>query len=671
MKTPAITRADKEGSAAASDLGNRFIIYGEKGDITNVAPTAGNFVFPNYQVNWVNSSANTTSSNSKGWEYVGYTHSENYQNNITRDPSSAADDEVKASNSAQTIKYWDYNANNYIFTAVSADDDDIDKGRVKIQKNEYGATAYDKGYTITLAKSGDADSYKYPTLNKLYFSDRNVIAKSEGTDRNATNAYGGNVTMKFRNLVSHIRAGIYERIPGYDITSMTFYISDGDDAGDELDATAASTFGAICKNSKANDFEGTLKVEYYGTSDSGPENQPKVTVSSSSTTKDDLILGSNFNLSTSKKLGEDAAHPTWDTDGGTFTEVLPQITNDANLKLTVDYTLWNSVTQETIEIKGSTAEIPSQYLQWKPNYQYTYLFKITDGALYPITFDAVEIIAEDGNVEYITTVSEPSITTYSKASAVTANNEYKTKNNIYVAVEDGSTNPALAVTGADINAKLYFVTLAESTDDGDTPAATASQSITEISVANAITNGTKDNDLAPTTWTVKDANKWKLTVKDISSTLTGELTSIPADDSPSGVTLSINVAKFRPTPSYQKIEENALLTKDKTYYTSNSEDAVSFVAAEGAKADASTYEMTATGAGDYAFEYTKAAVNATYEIITSGTTITAGTKYYTESSGVYTEDTAESDFSADGSQYRQTSPYKPATKYYKIIKVVE
>jgi hypothetical protein len=68
---PRPTRA--AGAEAATALGNQFIVYGEKGSITNAAPTEGNYVFPNYQVNYIDNSSYTTTSNTKGWEYVGYT----------------------------------------------------------------------------------------------------------------------------------------------------------------------------------------------------------------------------------------------------------------------------------------------------------------------------------------------------------------------------------------------------------------------------------------------------------------------------------------------------------------------------------------------------------------------------------------------------------------------
>ena len=651
---PNATRAS--GQVAATALGNQFIVYGEKGAETNEAPEEGKLVFPNYQVNWANNTAYTTTSNTKGWEYVGYTHSPEYQSNIkTKSESAAA--AVNASSAEQTIKYWDYSAANYIFTAVSAYNADITAGRVKIQKNEYGTTKYDKGYTITLAKTGAAEPYTYPTLNKLYFSDRKVIKQSAGADRETKNAYGGNVTLTFRNLVSQIRAGVYETIPGYGIKEIKFYVSDGNDAGTDPDLTTDHAFGAICQNTKADQYEGTVTVVYYTNSDGDLENQPKVTASGIPAA--DLILGNNFNnLSTSALLSTTSAEPTWDKSDKSFTEVLPQIENDQNLKLTVDYTLWNSVTGETIEVKGATAEIPSQYLQWKPNYKYTYLFKISDNTngftnplldpagLWPITFDALEVEAEDNKVEFITTVSEPSITSYAKASAVITDNEYLTGSNIYVVVEDNHTNPAVTinVTNKKPSANLYTVTI----EDG------AAQVITEASVANAIAKGTY-NDVAKT-YTVTDALSKSMVVTE--SDLLSTITTIPAADSPSGVDLTINGVKFAPAlPTLTQVASGTL-TADKTYYTSATGEG-RFVAGGSESSDGTNYwEKTATTAGYYVFEY------ITYDAGTQLAADTALDGYFTLSSDTYTVCTPGS--KADGS-----TKYYQQSRTYKVIKLVD
>ena len=477
---PMSTRA--EGAAAATKLHSQFIVWGEKNetDETEATTASGKLVFPNYKVTYTANTAYTTTSNTKDWEYVGLSYGAENANVKIKGTAVTTD--------VQTIKYWDYGATSYTFTAVSALPADISGAKVIINKVAAGTTdQYDKGYTVTVTDMAD--------LSSLYFADRVNIEKTATYDRTQTNKYGGNVTFTFRNGVSKVRVGMYETIPGYDVKITKFYY-DADAAADAAkpafsEMTDESTTDFVASvpsvspdvtNSKTS-VAGTFTVKYYeknSTNDAaGISNHPTISFEPTTSTdrKQYLKLGSQITAAT--KLGETSTAATYDTADGEdadseadYTTVFPQETNNKNMKLKVDYQLKNTVTGETINITGKTAEVPAQYLQWKPNYKYTYLFKITDDDLYPITFDALTVEAEDGTVEYITTVSEPSITTYAKGSAVTANSDYKAGEVIYAVVEDGS---ALATLHAG-NMKLYTVT---TSDDTNFP-------ITEASVAEAI-----------------------------------------------------------------------------------------------------------------------------------------------------------------------------------------
>ena len=607
---PQVTRAG--GATAATALGNQFIVWGEKGEAStgaayttdDAAANTHQLVFKNYVVEYSGNTAYTTTSNTKDWEYVGITP---FATNVS----------PLTGETTQTIKYWDYGASNYVFTAVSALPADISSGRVNISKTISGSTVYDKGYTITLAKTTVPDTY--PSLDKIYLSDRLVISNAEpGSNREAVNKYGGNVTLTFRNLLSQVRAGVYETIPGYDIQSIKFYKTNNEEA--KVGETSA--FGAICPNVKiGGGFEGSLNVTYYGAG-TAAENQPKVSVSGSSDSAADLILGTNMStLSAELLLGKTAVAPTWDTANGDYTNVLPQsVDNTTNLQLKCDYTLWNSVTGETIEVKGATAVIPSQYLQWKSNFKYTYLFKISDNTngstgqdvtgLYPITFDAVEMVNGDGKAEYITTVSEPSITTFgaiyntteTKYTAYqTGKNDYQLpgstdKLDIYTTFMQGGTVLTPQLTGA---AKANFVTVyVVDYKDGATEAEKAEKPITELSVANAIEN---TGGLITATAILTAEN-------DYFSTAPAPVSSVPAED---GTTKDINALKLT-----------------------------------GVKA-----------AGKYAVEiitYKKLATKLTSEQSKVG--------YYAESSGTYTKQT---EGVGDGS-----TDYYEQIKTYKVIKVV-
>ena len=453
---PTATRA--AGHEAATKLNNQFIVYAEKNEASATAPADGNLVFPNYAVKYVDNTAYSTTSNTKDWEYVGLQHTAEAAANIKMGGTAATAD-------LQTIKYWDYAASNYVFTAVSAKPADIETGRVVINKLTSGTTVYDKGYEVTLAKDA---SDNYPSLADLYFADRQPVAQGTGKDRTATNAYGGNVTFTFRNSLTQVRAGIYETIPGYQVTAIKFYVT-----GDvEAKNGSTSAFGVIAPNIGGNNYEGTITVTYYNATDATVENHPKLSFSGTKNT--DLILGTNpSTVSVTTPLGTSATAPTWDTNGGTYTPVLPQIDNTEKMQLKVDYTLYNEKTKETINITGKTAEVPAEYLRWKPNFKYTYLFKITDNDLYPITFDAVVIEAEDGQAEYITTVTEPSITTFGVKGGKyqVGKDQYEAGSDVYATIVDAG-----AVIDPSGKYNVYTVT---TTDAANFP-------ITEASVAESL-----------------------------------------------------------------------------------------------------------------------------------------------------------------------------------------
>lgn len=494
LNTSAVTRAS--GAEAATALNNKFIVYGEKDETNENSYDAGKLVFPNYTVAYTSNTAYTTTSNTKDWEYVGVspistTNVKMYDGTstttVTTDP--------------QTIKYWDYSAASYTFTAISALSDDITSDKVVVQKNTKGTdNVYQKGYTLTIGSGA--------SLDKLYLADRVNILQSGGSDRTAPNAYGGNVTLNFRNILSHVRVGIYETIPGYDVSAISFKVT-GDAAaknGSNVDA-----FGAICPNIAATNYTGTLTVT-YGDGATDILNRPIISASGSQS--NDLILGTNINgISTGTVLNKTAASPRWDTDVnsdgvGEYTSVFP-LTHSNNLKLKCSYTLYNSVSGETINITDATAEIPFKYLQWKPNYKYTYIFKISDNTngktnpslgpagLYPITFDATETVAEDGQAEYITTVSEPSITTFGvKDSKYTHDKEqYEAGSDIYVTIMDGSSVVDGITLGTNVN--VYLATTTNATTYPITEASVA-ESLAEVSAkTKQVSVVNKNSDGAP------------------------------------------------------------------------------------------------------------------------------------------------------------------------------
>ena len=538
---PSITRAagDKTGADAASDLNNQFIVWGEKNETSGAAATSGNLVFKNYLVDWVNNSAYTTTSNTKGWEYVGLKLDDgtaspattNYSTNIS----------TNSGTDAQTIKYWDYGASSYTFTAVSALPADITAGDVKITKTESGSTVYDKGYSVALTAAA--------SLDKLFFAERNVISTSANTDCTQTNTYGGNVTFRFHNVTTKVRVAMYETVPGYSVTIKEFKVADA--VNPEFSAMTTSKTGNFAANLQncASGTAGTMTVSYVSEAGS-TQNYPKV--SFGGTKANVLELGTN--LKADVQIGTNVTGATYDKDEKAYTSVFPNESNAQNLKLKLSYTLTAPGTGETIEVTDKTAEIPANYLKWKPGFAYTYIFKITDDALYPITFDAIEVVDGDGVAEYITTVSEPSITTFGvKESKYTAEkNEYVAGSDIYATIMDGSSVADFTFNSqAAGGVNVYLATTTDATNFPITEASVA-ESLAEIAGSKKITTVLKNAD-ATTSFTAVPV----------------KVTTVPAED---GTTKTINALKL--TGAAATTATTALVVEyiktPATYHTSSS-----------------------------------------------------------------------------------------------------
>lgn len=435
--TTKTTRATSNSTYKIGDLQkNGFWIYGTKHTEAEVNTNAKDLVvYKNYLLTYKNGTENSTQSNTRGWEYVGVNNSD-YRNHVT--PNVDAD---------QTIKYWDYSAKDYTFYAATANPRDVKDGKVTIEKIETdeAGSVYTKGYNVTLKDGADWD--------QLYFSDRKVIEKSTDADHAKENAYGGYVNLTFRNALTKVRVAMYEIVPGYSVTIDKFYYTKN---GETTQTTVATNrFTADANNTPlVTSEEGvTYKVVYYSDTEANGQlvNQPKMLpnkIGEKGASKtvfeigdEKTLIGSADDTKSGTKLSTDITKPTYDTDGGKYTLFMPQADNNKTLNLKVDYTLTSlDNSGEQIHVKGATATIPAKYLCWRPNYAYTYIFKISDNTngstgdekdpagLYPITFDASVVETGDGNAEFISAMAESTITTF----AVDKNGKYQHDNAEYV-----------------------------------------------------------------------------------------------------------------------------------------------------------------------------------------------------------------------------------------------
>lgn len=574
MGTPAVTRAT--GSDAADLLNNNFVVYGYK-----TVSSSPQVVFDNYQVNWVNNTAGTTESNSANWEYVSYKNLPNGVGTNTGVTAFAATTTGDPNNSAgvdQSIKYWDFSATAYDFFAYSLGDGSSSTTWAKasaLNKTGYGTSSANPGYTLEGTQA---------QLGTCYISNKkNVVPSTSATQ----------VNLEFRSFLSQIQLMFYETIPGYSVKSLSFYPSAAGTAGTTPYLYASdAAFPTGGKYTITFDTNGKAQVE-LASSDPTPTTDSKTGAFSTTLT--------NYKGAEYKEDNTSAIYLGRASNDATKTDIISMLPNPNNanaLNLKIDFTLVSrDGTGETINMTGATAVIPSVYAKWKPNYKYTYIFKISDNTnaktaaitgLYPITLDATVTDAVDGTQETITTVDDPSITTYAKGTMVTANNEYLTGANIYIVVNDGVNITA----GSD--AKLYTAAITLESGENPRPAA---QGITEETVANALAKG----------GSVTDANGATLTVT-AASVLT-DVSEIAANDAPDGKAITVDGVKFTPASAGNYVFEYSV-------------DAVNYGAAGAAE-----YNAALTGAktaGTTLTDDEVAAYNATLPgAIAAGTALTA------------------------------------------------
>lgn len=543
------TRADHYGADAASILNNKFIVGGFKGatgtstvfDATTGAITtegvpATELVFDNYQVNWATNTAGTTQSNTSDWEYVGLT---------ALAPSGIA-------GNTQSIKYWDYSADQYDFIAYSTGDatvvtsgDDLADGKVLVSAiNAANAGKTTGAYTL---KGAAAD------LEKCYIADMVTAYKADMSP--AQPKFQDEIQFQFRALASKVRVALYETVPGYSVKDVKFYTNATANLGTATETNATLfTTGMANKDNFYTAGQYTVYFPTIGAENIANSDYNKAHViftagkTGKGTTKDFSTLnyvGAQYKEKTTGNiwLGRSAAEASFAGDvANNYYQIAMPNEEGTVLELRIDYTLESvDASGEEIHVYGATAFVPAIYAAWKSNYAYTYIFKISDNTngwtnkadaaqnntdpagLYPITFDAVVLEAQDYTQSTITTVATPSITTYQKGHVNTDNEYDATKGKIYVQV---MTDGTLA-TDLNTNGKLYEVA-ATNTKDKD-------GIVSEAEIMDAL-------NIVSTDATPVPMNGWTLT-----AATTTYPTAIPGADG-NNITVTENTAaEFTPT----------------------------------------------------------------------------------------------------------------------------
>lgn len=349
-----MTRANLEKADAAQALGNNFIVYGVKNK-DNTSTTVYNY----YNVNWKGDENNKAIGE---WVYA-----EQDKNKLNTTGSDK-----------QTIKYWDYGANSYDFTAFT-----LGSNNINVERSEENGSPI---YTFT-GKNTD--------LHSCYIADRELVE---------TTNFGNPVKFTFHSTGTKVGVSFYETIPGYSIKDIKFY--DGSQEvkeGEEAQSFIVPILYASSACMQENSANGTLTVK-YDTNNKAVITWP--TDDSNKNTPVSAIKFNGFSLNAPKESNETTddgvKYLGREKDYATSTSpkaVIP-CTVTGGLTLKIDYTLISTDgSDEEITVKGATATIPEDYTKWETNHIYNYIFKITEDTngstggsevgLHPIVFDAV------------------------------------------------------------------------------------------------------------------------------------------------------------------------------------------------------------------------------------------------------------------------------------------
>lgn len=474
-----ITRATSNTGSVVDMLDGQFKIYGVKKE------SDGNLksVFVNYSV-W-NATANTTTSNTNGWEYVGAKNSTNLGKG-----------KISLGNNDQTIKFWDYSASEYRFVAgspISAFTYDVPVPVADESKEIKSATITGLAGHIIANESGTQ-----LTTNPVYIADPIIVPKAD---------YNKAVQFSFKRQQAMVRVGLYETIPGYSITEINFYEAGGSKAKDGNNIILTS--GTKDYFVGGSNVSGTITYNWTGTTPSYTYTYDDTNLTKSKNWYAGKFEPHNALATVSTAVVAELYGKDNDMSTKGYFTVLPTptATEAAPILIKCDYTLSaDDLSGETIKVTGATAAVPAAFSKWEANTMYTYIFKISQNTngytgddpkkagLYPITFDAVVKESTEATPEgTVTTVSTPSITTYQKSSVTDASVEYKTGEAIYAtATNDKGEEKELTTGGTAVgNVQVYKLSKERNEADLQVPAV----------IAEEITNGTKITTIVPTTET--------------------------------------------------------------------------------------------------------------------------------------------------------------------------
>lgn len=318
--------ATRAATTGLESLFQTFRVWGYK--TTDAAKQTVQTVMDGYKVAYRQNSAGTTETNAADWEYVGVSN-DKWQG-------------------AQTVKYWDYGASSYRFFGYTP----FDANATAVRSGEGSADDAIEA-TFPFEYADDATATSIPYASEMWLATNTANGKS----------YGQQVTLAFSPLIAKVR---FKFTYPDGTTSVTITDIQFQDSRFATDADAADT-----------PLRGTLTAVYP-------------------------LRGEPQSVYPSLKWTPATQNAT-----GNIVMTMPYETADDNIHIIqnpADYDKWYYVPPldiipyeqgaytMTARIDGnfSTAVIPSQYMQWRAGFQYTYIFKITEAGTL-ITFADLEV----------------------------------------------------------------------------------------------------------------------------------------------------------------------------------------------------------------------------------------------------------------------------------------
>lgn len=303
--------------------------------------------------------------------------------------------EYMSNNKNQYLKYWDKSTESVDFYAYAP----YING-----ENTATFSLADKKLTIPTMTDGYDDASKYDYL----YSHVNV----------ANESYGSEVQIPFKRISAKIKIGFYEDINGYSVKILDLTNDAGVSAAPAIkNASNTYDYGSLYYQGKA---EVTMNSDAYTVAVTGSEKYKA---------KDATHGYINFKVPTDNAIGTSTKAASMSP---TDYYLIPVDGNKTGLTFHVSYQLTADDTGEIINVYNATVHVPYQkdndentkYCDWKSNYLYTYIFKITKGtsgdtskpqtidpsdptpstdkALFPIIFDncTVEKFIEPNSQEF-------------------------------------------------------------------------------------------------------------------------------------------------------------------------------------------------------------------------------------------------------------------------------